>query len=118
MRDVPAHLEETKGCGVPLGVSVESVSIFRNEIDAAHELFRRTQSMLLDFLGEPWLVRYSIVDTKAKRTSFDYVRPAPPTAALPSTEEKPAAADEKTRSGVLVGAGLALGLVLGKVLRI
>ncbi|EEH52392.1 uncharacterized protein MICPUCDRAFT_10887, partial [Micromonas pusilla CCMP1545] len=39
-------LEETKGCGVPLGVSVESVSIFKNEIDAAHELFRRTQSML------------------------------------------------------------------------
>jgi hypothetical protein len=65
-------LEETKGCGVPLGISVESVSIFKNEIDAAHDLFRRTQSMLLDFLGEPWLVRYSIVDKKSKRTSFDY----------------------------------------------
>ena len=113
-------LEETKGCGVPLGVSVESVSIFKNEIDAAHELFRRTQSMLLDFLGEPWLVRYSIVDTKSKRTSFDYVRPAPPTAALPSTEEKPAnlAGEDGKRTGILVGAGLALGLVLGKVLRI
>jgi hypothetical protein len=113
-------LEETKGCGVPLGVSVESVSIFKNEIDAAHELFRRTQSMLLDFLGEPWLVRYSIVDTKSKRTSFDYVRPAPPTAALPSTEEKLAnlAGEDGKRTGILVGAGLALGLVLGKVLRI
>ena len=110
-------LEETKGCGVPLGVSVESVSIFKNEIDAAHELFRRTQSMLLDFLGEPWLVRYSIVDKKSKRTSFDYVRPAPP--ALPSTEEKPTSADDGAKQkGILVGAGLALGLVLGKVLRI
>jgi hypothetical protein len=110
-------LEETKGCGVPLGVSVESVSIFKNEIDAAHELFRRTQSMLLDFLGEPWLVRYSIVDKKSKRTSFDYQRPATP--ALPSTEEKPSSADDAAKQkGILVGAGLALGLVLGKVLRI
>ena len=28
-------LDETKGCGVPLGISVESVSIFKNEINAA-----------------------------------------------------------------------------------
>ena len=47
-------LEETKGVRRASRVSVESVSIFKNEIDAAHELFRRTQSMLLDFLGEPW----------------------------------------------------------------
>ena len=65
-------LDETKGCGVPLGISVESVSIFKNEINAAHELFRRTQSMLLDFLGEPWLVQYKLVSKGAKRTSFDY----------------------------------------------
>ena len=46
--------------------------------------------------------------------------PAPPTAALPSTEEKPAnlAGEDGKRTGILVGAGLALGLVLGKVLRI
>ena len=31
------------GCGVPLGVNVESVSIFREEIDAAHNLFRILQ---------------------------------------------------------------------------
>ena len=44
-------LEETKEQADTRGISVESVSIFKNEIDAAHELFRRTQSMLLDFLG-------------------------------------------------------------------
>ena len=36
-------LEQTKDSGVPLGVSVESVSIFKNEVEAAHELFRRCQ---------------------------------------------------------------------------
>ena len=72
MGAVPMILNETKGCGVPLGVSVESVSIFKNEIDAAHELFRRTQAILLDFLEEPWLVRYAIVPKGGKRTSFDY----------------------------------------------
>ena len=98
-------------------ITFNYISIFKNEIDAAHELFRRTQSMLLDFLGEPWLVRYSIVDKKSKRTSFDYQRPATP--ALPSTEEKPSSADDAAKQkGILVGAGLALGLVLGKVLRI
>tara|TARA_B110001450_G_scaffold203166_1_gene192603 strand:- start:81 stop:689 length:609 start_codon:yes stop_codon:yes gene_type:complete len=128
-------LEETKGCGVPLGVSVESVSIFKNEIDAAHELFRRTQSMLLDFLGEPWVVRYSIVDKKSKRTSFDYVRPpvSPPKAvaapetvpALPAPAEVPSkptkqtgGLDDKKEKGLMVGAGLALGLVLGKILKL
>ena len=35
-------LDKTKGCGVPLGISVESVSIFKNEINAA-QLFRHTQ---------------------------------------------------------------------------
>jgi hypothetical protein len=114
-------LEETKGCGVPLGISVESVSIFKNEIDAAHELFRRTQSMLLDFLGEPWIVRYSIVDKKSKRTSFDYGRPALSKEALPATKENVSNDEgckmDKQRVS-LVGAGVALGLVLGKVLRI
>ena len=94
-------LEETKGCGVPLGISVESLSGFKNEIDAAFELFRRTQSMLLDFLGEPWLVRYSIVDKNSKRTSFDYKRPAPPAAeppaALPPTREERKEPEEKPK---------------------
>lgn len=36
-------LLQTASCGVPLGVSVESVSIFKEEIDAAHELFVKLQ---------------------------------------------------------------------------
>ena len=115
-------LEETKGCGVPLGVSVESVSIFKNEIDAAHELFRRTQSMLLDFLGEPWLVQYKIVEKGAKRTSFDYGAkgsPKPKTvAALPSTSEKGGGGDEeKMKNAVVAVVSGVVGLLLGSVLK-
>ena len=36
-------LEQTGGSGVPLGINVESLSIFKEEIDAAHTLFRRLQ---------------------------------------------------------------------------
>jgi 5,10-methylenetetrahydrofolate reductase len=36
-------LKETKGLGVPLGINVESLSIFKEEIDAAHDLFQRLQ---------------------------------------------------------------------------
>ena len=49
-------LDETQDCGVPLGVSVESVSIFRKEIDAVHELMRRTQAIALDKRGIKWWV--------------------------------------------------------------
>ena len=49
-------LDETQDCGVPLGVSVESVSIFRKEIDAVHELMRRTQAIALDKRGIKWRV--------------------------------------------------------------
>ena len=49
-------LDETRDCGVPLGVSVESVSIFRKEIDAVHELMRRTQAIALDKRGIKWRV--------------------------------------------------------------
>ena len=93
-------LEETKGCGVPLGVSVESVSIFKNEIDAAHELFRRTQSMLLDFLGEPWLVRYSIVDrSPSARRSITAQRPADGGAAVHEEKAGVARGDAGKREG-------------------
>ena len=126
-------LDETKGCGVPLGISVESVSIFKNEINAAHELFRRTQSMLLDFLGEPWLVQYKLVSKGAKRTSFDYGsrKPVSPPKALPPVKEPKAAKEgsvgggglfenlsqeERKKLGVVGVVGAVVGFILGAVL--
>ena len=126
-------LDETKGCGVPLGISVESVSIFKNEINAAHELFRRTQSMLLDFLGEPWLVQYKLVSKGVKRTSFDYgsrKSPASPGAALPPVKEPKVAKkeggngglfeglseEEQKKLGIAGAVGVVVGFILGAVL--
>eukprot|EP00968_Pinguiococcus_pyrenoidosus_P024834 scaffold5106_cov248-Pinguiococcus_pyrenoidosus.AAC.2 len=51
-------LEGTYGCGVPLGLNVESVSGYRDEIDATHHLFRDLQCILLDHRGSPWMVRW------------------------------------------------------------
>jgi hypothetical protein len=36
-------LASTKGCGVPLGINVESLSIYKEEIDAAMTLFQKLQ---------------------------------------------------------------------------
>ncbi len=36
-------LANTSGCGVPIGINVESLSIFKEEIDGAHELFQKLQ---------------------------------------------------------------------------
>ena len=46
------------GCGVPLGLSVESLSGFREEIDGCFELFRRLQATMLDSVCSPWAVRW------------------------------------------------------------
>ena len=43
-----AILEGTAGSGVPLGLNVESVSIVKEEIDAAHTLFQNLQATLLN----------------------------------------------------------------------
>jgi len=55
-------LRETRGLGVPLGISVESVSIFKKEIDAVHDLFRKTQAMMLDSRASAWKVTWQSVD--------------------------------------------------------
>ena len=44
-------LDGVRGHGVTLGVNVESLSIFKEEIDAAHDLFQALQKMLLDDRG-------------------------------------------------------------------
>jgi hypothetical protein len=52
-------LEQTAGCGVPIGINVESVSGFKDEIDATHDLFRSLQAILLDGTGSPWVMTWS-----------------------------------------------------------
>jgi hypothetical protein len=53
-----AILEGSAGSGVPLGLNVESVSIVKEEIDAAHSLFQLLQSSMLNARGSPWAVRW------------------------------------------------------------
>lgn len=36
-------LDQTSSSGVPIGINVESLSIFKDEIDAAHDLFQLLQ---------------------------------------------------------------------------
>jgi hypothetical protein len=55
-------LQQTRGSGVPLGINVESLSIFKEEIDAAHELFQRLQAILLNSYGSPWAIRWFFVE--------------------------------------------------------
>jgi hypothetical protein len=77
----------TRDSGVPFGVNVESLSIFKEEIDAAHELFQRLQVhnhiktrnydliisvycphpcchqvILLNSTGSPWAIRWFFVE--------------------------------------------------------
>ena len=54
-------LEQTHSSGVPLGINVESLSIFKDEINASHSLFQRLQMILLNSLGSPWAVRWFFV---------------------------------------------------------
>lgn len=51
-------LQECSGIGVPLGISCESVSIYKSEIDAVHELLRKLQDILLTSRGTPWVVQW------------------------------------------------------------
>lgn len=66
-------LEQTAGSGVPLGINVESLSIFREEIDAAHSLFQKLQALLLNHRGSPWAVRWFLVHEVRPSTSFEDV---------------------------------------------
>ena len=60
-------LAETATCGVPLGINIESVSGYRDEIDATHELFRSLQRIMLDHAGTPWIVQWQQLDVSARR---------------------------------------------------
>jgi len=60
-------LAECVGVGVPLGISCESVSIFKSEIDGCHALFQRLQGILLDTRGSPWNVQWIAVMPRVQR---------------------------------------------------
>jgi len=108
-------LEKTAGCGVPLGISVESVSIFREEIDAAHDLFARLQAQLLDAQGLPWAVRWSVIPAGDKRTSFDGKRPS---FALPGKKLVSTIVENEVKprwQTLQVVAALLFGLTVGKI---
>lgn len=61
-------LARTGGCGVPIGINVESLSIFKEEIDAAHTLFQKLQVCLH---GESLF----IVSVLTIALKIDFVRP-------------------------------------------
>lgn len=42
-------LLQTRSLGIPLGINVESLSIFKEEIDAAHDLFQKLQVTISSF---------------------------------------------------------------------
>ena len=65
-------LKFTAGSGVPLGLNVESLSIFKEEINGAHELFQTLQATLLNSQGSPWVVRWLYV-----RNPSDYYANSP-----------------------------------------
>ena len=82
-----------------------AVSIFKNEIDAAHELSPPHAEPVLDFLGEPrQQLRHSIVDTKSKRTSFDYSAAADGGTSITSRSKTgPSRGRRRVRTGILAG---------------
>lgn len=51
-------LKGAAGIDVPLGISVESVSIYRSEINAVHDLFSKMQTMMLDAMQLPWKIQW------------------------------------------------------------
>ena len=65
-------LDECHGSGVPLGLNVESVSGYRDEIDATHDLFRALQSILLDRGpgAGPWMMAWSRLPSVNKLPSL------------------------------------------------
>jgi len=129
-------LEAVGRCGVPLGISVESVSGFREEIDGCFELFRRLQQILLDSHVGPWGVRWyriplgslarvnseeelakaqaRITDEAATKTS---VAAAPPDQQAGDGVHAPplagAATDALSLGGALQPAPLLLGVAIG-----
>jgi len=103
-------LQECAGVGIPLGISCESVSISKKEIDAVHELFRRLQDILLTSRGSPWVVQWVEIMPPAGVAIKALELPR----STVSVSE-PGGSDIRTAFvSAVVGAGLvALGAILG-----
>ena len=105
-------LSECAGVGIPLGISCESVSIFKSEIDGVHELFRRLQCILLDSRGTPWKVNWiEVMPPAGKESQTD----GQETAVVPlDLAEQQNALYKAGLTGVLVGGmAVSLGVLLG-----
>ena len=107
-------LNETQLCGVPLGINVESVSGYRDEIDATHELFRSLQSIMLNHLGMPWVVKWHSLEVSERRRQLSLPRPGKELAA----EAAETASNGERVMGLLQGfaagaAAVGLGFYLG-----
>lgn len=112
--DVLRHiLDECVGIGVPLGISCESVSIFKSEIDGCHELFRRLQGIMLDTRGSPWKVQWvEVMPPAGKANSGDEGNGKAIDSFDPSAHEY--AMVRTGMAGVLLGGIMvSLGVVLG-----
>lgn len=104
-------LKETAHLDVPLGVSVESVSIFKAEINAVHDLFGKLQQRILDARNIPWTIRWVRSDT----LGLDAFRPdVEPDDAHP--EKSPTFSQLRLHMIVLGATIMALGVVIGRVL--
>jgi hypothetical protein len=53
-------IDETKHLDIPLGITVEHVSIFKEEIRCAFELVRKMQAILLDSLNKQWNLQVKV----------------------------------------------------------
>lgn len=100
-------LSECAGVGVPLGISCESVSIFKAEIDGVHQLFQKLQGILLDSRGSPWKVQWVEVMPPADEDKTDNSR------ALVSNESASTDMNSILIGTVLGGILVATGVVIG-----
>eukprot|EP00635_Sarcinochrysidales_sp_CCMP3193_P009601 CAMPEP_0118913754 /NCGR_PEP_ID=MMETSP1166-20130328/14422_1 /TAXON_ID=1104430 /ORGANISM="Chrysoreinhardia sp, Strain CCMP3193" /LENGTH=397 /DNA_ID=CAMNT_0006853319 /DNA_START=3 /DNA_END=1196 /DNA_ORIENTATION=- len=116
-------LDAAKVIDVPLGISVESVSIYKAEINAVHVLFAKLQQRILDAQGIKWTVQWNHVlldkenqesKTKTTNTNTTVVFPPPPSS---SDVKKTPHLPGETSPYVMAALGatiMALGILLGR----
>lgn len=92
-------MKDTAGAGVPLGISIEHVSIFREEVAATFDLFRRSQAILLDNRGIPFTIQWTPFSKQQKKSAL-------------------AMKDSAVISVPLVLASFVIGLMFGRTRRV